>query len=265
MDVAIIDDEELSIKDLSVKLEKYPDINIVSITTSASKGLEFINKRSPDVAFLDVEMPEMSGMAFLDELEDNNCKIVMYTSHQDYMLSSFRKDAFDYLMKPIDPEELASVIEHCEKHIAEHSKEPKAANIKTNLINEKLLLYTNTSDFQLVHIKDIGMFVYNSERRIWEIIVARPRPQHPAEAFHQPQYDTGARQTFHSGEPILYHQHQLSHRGDRQHVQLLPSFRPHQRCAHRQIVPTQVHRKVQQVVTILKNKEGLLEESGRPL
>jgi two-component SAPR family response regulator len=115
MDVAIIDDEELSIKDLSVKLEKYPDINIVS----------------------------MSGMAFLDELEDNNCKIVMYTSHQDYMLSSFRKDAFDYLMKPIDPEELASVIEHCEKHIAEHSKEPKAANIKTNLINEKLLLYTN--------------------------------------------------------------------------------------------------------------------------
>jgi DNA-binding LytR/AlgR family response regulator len=173
MDVAIIDDEELSIKDLSVKLEKYPDINIVSITTSASKGLEFINKRSPDVAFLDVEMPEMSGMAFLDELEDNNCKIVMYTSHQDYMLSSFRKDAFDYLMKPIDPEELASVIEHCEKHIAEHSKEPKAANIKTNLINEKLLLYTNTSDFQLVHIKDIGMFVYNSERRIWEIIVAR--------------------------------------------------------------------------------------------
>jgi hypothetical protein len=53
------------------------------------------------------------------------------------------------------------------------SKDLKAASIKANIINEKLLLYTNTSDFQLVHIKDIGMFVYNSKRRIWEIVAAR--------------------------------------------------------------------------------------------
>ena len=60
-------------------------------------------------------------------------------------------------MKPIDPDELDNVITHCTKHLDDNDKEPKAANIKANLINEKLLLYTNTSDFQLVHIKDIGM------------------------------------------------------------------------------------------------------------
>lgn len=173
MDVVIIDDDELSINELSTRLKEYPDVKIAGVTTSANKGLEYIRKKDPDVAFLDVEMPEMSGMSFLDELGEERCKIVMYTSHDDYMLSSFRKDAFDYLMKPIDPDELDNVISHCMKHLDDNDKEPKAANIKTNLINEKLLLYTNTSDFQLVHIKDIGMFVYNSERRIWEIIVAR--------------------------------------------------------------------------------------------
>ena len=62
MDVVIIDDDELSISELSAKLKEYPDVKIAGVTTSANKGLEYIRKKSPDVAFLDVEMPEMSGM-----------------------------------------------------------------------------------------------------------------------------------------------------------------------------------------------------------
>lgn len=173
MNVIIIDDDEFAIKELSAKLGGYDDVRISATTTTALKGLEYIKTLNPDVVFLDVEMPEMSGMSLLEEMEGADSKIVMYTSHENYVLPSFRKDAFDYLMKPIDSAELDSVITRCRKHLPDNGKELKAASIKANIINEKLLLYTNTSDFQLVHIKDIGMFVYNSERRIWEIVAAR--------------------------------------------------------------------------------------------
>lgn len=172
MNALIIDDDEFAIHELQSKLESYPDVHLVATTQKPNKGLEYIRDYQPDIVFLDVEMPDMSGISFLEEMGDADSKIIMYTSHLDYMLQSFRKDAFDFLMKPIVPEELEAVINHCRTSFAENERKIKTAGIKTNTINDKLLLYINTSDFQLVHTKDIGIFIYNGERRIWEIVVA---------------------------------------------------------------------------------------------
>jgi two-component system LytT family response regulator len=172
MNVVIIDDDPLAITDLTRRLAKQPDITIEATANRAKKGLNLIRDLNPDVAFLDVEMPDMSGLDLLSEIGDSYCKIVVYTSHEKYMLTSFRKDAFDYLMKPIDSNELQGVVEHCRAH-SDDKDTNESDDVKApEVINDKLIMYTNTSDFKIVHLKDIGLFVYNPERRTWEIVVA---------------------------------------------------------------------------------------------
>ena len=72
-----------------------------------------VNERHPDVLFLDVEMPDMSGLDFLEQIDCDNgeCDVVMCTAYDDYMLPSFRGNAFDFLLKPVDPKELDIVIQ----------------------------------------------------------------------------------------------------------------------------------------------------------
>ena len=95
----------------------------------------------------------------------------MYTAFSHYMLPSFRNRAYDYLMKPIDDEELDLIIGRVLSASQNDGKET-AENILPKEQNGKLLFYTNMVDFRVVHIKDIGLFQYNHEQRIWEVVIA---------------------------------------------------------------------------------------------
>lgn len=172
MNVLIIDDDKTAVNILEKKLKQIQDIDFVETACNGKDGLEMVKKSNPDIIFLDIEMPDMSGMEILDEVKGLNRKVVIYTSHDQYMLSSFRKDAYDFLMKPIDDDELEGIMERFISDMKEKSNAHRGADIRPNTIDDKFLLYTNTTDFQLVQVKDIGLFVYNSERRIWEVVVA---------------------------------------------------------------------------------------------
>lgn len=172
MNVIIIDDDKTAVNILSEKLKRMPETVISGIAFNGNDGLNLLKVMVPDIIFLDIELPDISGITFLDNIKGISSKIIIYTSHEQYMLSSFRKDAYDYLMKPIDDNELESIIE---RFITDKNREKEYTNgvdIKSNTSDDKFLLYTNTTDFQLVHVKDIGIFVYNSERRMWEVLVS---------------------------------------------------------------------------------------------
>ena len=99
------------------------------------------------------------------------CQVVMYTGHDSYMLSAFRNNAFDFLMKPIDDIELDNVIQRL--YTTKRNNAAMAGSgIVTRSNDDKLLFYTNTSDFRLVHVQDIGLFQYNHDLRVWEVVVA---------------------------------------------------------------------------------------------
>lgn len=178
MKVLIIDDETPATLVLAEKLGKYDYIDLCGTACSGDIGLKLIKEVQPEILFLDVELPDMSGIDFLKkmrEISTKPCHVIMYTAHSDYMLSSFRNNAFDYLMKPIDEKELDTVL----SRITTEKKSAGTPDVIThndandkNSNEEKLLFYTNTVDFRLVHLRDIGLFQYNHEQRVWEAVVA---------------------------------------------------------------------------------------------
>ena len=170
MKAIIIDDDRKAINDLTDKLSKHEDIEVVATTTSASFGLKMLQTEVPDLMFLDVEMPEMTGLDFLQEMERMNvwCHVIVTTSYSIYMLPAFRREAFDFLTKPINEKELATALERVRKDL----ESPRRSQTTPQQPQSGFLLcYTNTDDFQLVNISTIGLFRYSGEIRSWEVII----------------------------------------------------------------------------------------------
>lgn len=179
MKVIIIDDDKKAIDDLTEKLSVYSDIDIEATASSATYGIKMLKADVPDVIFLDVEMPEMSGIDFLEEMEKMNiwCHVVVTTSYSIHMLPAFRHDAFDFITKPINEKELNTVVERLRKDIDSPKRTATNSEERKEAKNGFLLCYSNTEDFQLVNISTIGLFRYNSDIRAWEVIIAnQPQP-----------------------------------------------------------------------------------------
>ena len=172
MKVIIIDDDKKAIDDLTEKLETYDDIKITATASNATLGMSLLRADTPDLVFLDVEMPGMTGLDLLKEMERMNiwCHVVVCTSYSIYMLPAFRSDAFDFLTKPIDREELDKVMQRVKKDLDNPRRPSAAAEAVPG--NGMLLCYTNTEDFQLVTISTIGLFQYNNDLRLWEVVIA---------------------------------------------------------------------------------------------
>lgn len=171
MKAIIIDDDKNAIKDLTEKLTAYNDIEVVATASSATYGINLLKADIPDVIFLDVEMPEMSGIDFLQEMENMNvwCRVVVTTSYSIHMLPAFRHDAFDFMTKPVNPKELDTVMDHLRKDIITPKRTP-VNEVQSG--NGFMICYTNTEDFQLVNISTIGLFRYNGDLRSWEVVIA---------------------------------------------------------------------------------------------
>jgi len=108
----IIDDEPYCCEILAAMLESdCPDVQVVSICGNASDGLIAIRQYSPDIVFLDVEMPKMNGFEMLEQLTAINFHLIFTTSYDQYALKAIRFSAIDYLLKPIDRQELKKAVE----------------------------------------------------------------------------------------------------------------------------------------------------------
>ena len=96
---------------LRMMLNRYcKDVNIMEECNAAKKGLEAINKHKPDLVFLDIEMPMMNGFELLEQLTEIPFAVIFTTSYDQYAIKAFKYSALDYLLKPIDPEELMASV-----------------------------------------------------------------------------------------------------------------------------------------------------------
>jgi two-component system LytT family response regulator len=114
----IIDDERLAREELKSVLKDYHEIDIIDEAQNGDEGIEKIHKLNPDLIFLDISMPGMTGFEMLKKL-DHIPHVIFITAYDDYALEAFKVDALDYLLKPIDPERLAEAIEKL-RHKDEH-------------------------------------------------------------------------------------------------------------------------------------------------
>lgn len=107
----IIDDEKHCCDNLQWQLKTYcPEIDVVSTCNNAEKGIQQIRHHQPQLIFLDVEMPGMSGFEMLENLKEINFDIIFTTAFDQYAIRAIKFGALDYLIKPIDKDELLQAV-----------------------------------------------------------------------------------------------------------------------------------------------------------
>jgi two-component system LytT family response regulator len=120
----IIDDEKNCIEMLEWLLKTYaPSVSIVAMCNSAEKGIEEIKKHRPDVVFLDIEMPRMNGFDMLEKFDKLFFDVVFTTAYDKFAIKAFKYSALNYLLKPIDPDDLKETIRRIEEKGSAPSKE----------------------------------------------------------------------------------------------------------------------------------------------
>jgi DNA-binding LytR/AlgR family response regulator len=114
----IIDDEKKSREVLKELLLKVPDLINVGVASDVDEGLEQIIRHSPDLIFLDIEMPVKSGFDLVREIADmpEKPEIIFITAYDKYAIEAFKYSAFDYLLKPIGREEMIQTIDRYKKN-----------------------------------------------------------------------------------------------------------------------------------------------------
>ena len=95
-----IDDEPLAVKKISAYIQKTPFLELVAECRSAFEAMEIINKRTIQLIFIDINMPDLNGLEFVKSLTDQPY-IVFTTAYSEYAVEGFQVDAADYLLKPI--------------------------------------------------------------------------------------------------------------------------------------------------------------------
>ncbi len=115
----IIDDEPNARLVLRTLLTNYiQDIEIVAEAASAAEGLALLETLSIDAVFLDIEMPKMDGLALLRQLKQINFEIVFVTAYNQYAIEAIKFSALDYLLKPVDIDELKATIQRLKQKLS---------------------------------------------------------------------------------------------------------------------------------------------------
>lgn len=125
----IIDDERLARNELRKLLVSHPEIEIVGEASNADEAIRLIHQLSPEVIFLDIQMPAKTGFELLQEL-DRTPEVIFTTAHDEYALKAFEVNAFDYLLKPIDPKRLSDAVQ---KLVMQDERDGLIGDIKMEL------------------------------------------------------------------------------------------------------------------------------------
>lgn len=107
----LIDDEKNALEMMEWLLKTYcPEVSILAMCSTGEQGLEKINELRPDVVFLDIEMPRMNGFELLEQFDKLFFDVVFCTAYDQFAIRAFKYSALNYLLKPVDPEELKETI-----------------------------------------------------------------------------------------------------------------------------------------------------------
>ncbi len=156
--VVIDDVEAIRKKNAALIALVCPNVSIVGQADSVASGINLIRQTSPDLVFLDVEMPDGTGFDLLQKLSPIAFKVIFITGYEDFAIRAFRYSAIDYLLKPLDKTELAEAVKKAEHALESDVFEMKLQNLFTNLERPKNLqkLVLKTSDkIYSVNIQDI--------------------------------------------------------------------------------------------------------------
>lgn len=120
----IVDDEPYAREELEQLLSQANDIKILGLCSNAIEAMQAITKLRPQLIFLDIQMPKISGLELAAMLDPEQLpRIVFVTAYDEYAITAFEKQAFDYLLKPIDEQRLSTTLERLRRDVTPKSVE----------------------------------------------------------------------------------------------------------------------------------------------
>jgi two-component system LytT family response regulator len=129
----IIDDEQKGRLALRQKIQDYcPVVEVLGEAADGVEGIDLIEKFKPQIVFLDIEMPRMDGFEMLRQIEHKDFHIIFTTAYDQYAIKAIKYAAFDYLLKPVDIDELKNAVEKAYQRNAQLTSQ-KLATLEHNL------------------------------------------------------------------------------------------------------------------------------------
>lgn len=113
--ILIVDDEEPARSRLSRLIKEINQSFEIELAKNGLEALDCIRSKNPDIVFLDIQMPGMTGLEVLSQIRDRNFKIIFQTAYDEYALQAFEENACDYLLKPIEKDRLLVALEKAMK------------------------------------------------------------------------------------------------------------------------------------------------------
>jgi two-component system, LytTR family, response regulator len=134
----LIDDESSSRNSLRQKISAHcPGIEIIAEYESGEEGLKAIEEKRPDIVFLDVEMPRMNGFTMLQQLKNRSFELIFTTAYDHYAIQAIRYSALDYLVKPVEVQELKEAVKKAKENRENNTPNERVETLLYNLLNEK--------------------------------------------------------------------------------------------------------------------------------
>ncbi len=157
----LVDDEAPARSELRYLLAAHSEMQVVGEAASAAEAVELTRDLRYDVVFLDVEMPGATGLDAAPRVRDRRDPpaVVFVTAHAEYAVDAFAVEAFDYLLKPVDPDRLARVVERLRERSQENAapvdKVPVVGGGRTELLDHDQIHYVQADgDYSRVHTYD---------------------------------------------------------------------------------------------------------------
>jgi len=155
----IIDDEYSVRKALEKLLARYcPNVKLVAEAEGVEAGVAAIRKYHPDVVLLDIKMEDGTGFDLLKELEPVDFKVIFITAWDQYAIKAIKFSALDYMLKPVDPDELVSAVKKAEDLLVTELNQQLDVledNLVSKDLSEKKIILKTAENIHLVKLKDI--------------------------------------------------------------------------------------------------------------
>lgn len=155
MRAIIIDDERLALEELEYQLLSFSEIKVQATFTDPVPALDYIRANRPDIVFIDIQMPQLSGLSFAKICDEENlaAKIIFVTAHSEFGAKSYEVNAYDYLTKPVSTLRL-------EKLIKKLTSEKNASMSKTT----ERIIVKDKGRYKAIKLSDIAYFRADDKR-----------------------------------------------------------------------------------------------------
>ncbi|WP_420316374.1 LytR/AlgR family response regulator transcription factor [Ekhidna sp.] len=168
----IVDDEPPAREVLESYVADLPKLQLIASCTNAVEALEWLDKESIDLIFLDINMPKLSGVNFYKSLSKKP-KVIFATAYPDHAVEGFELEAVDYLLKPFSFERFVKAVNKVDTGKKEESGDfiMLKADKKNHKVNfDQILYFESIGDYVKVHLKDKTLIISETLRKLEEIL-----------------------------------------------------------------------------------------------